>query len=86
MAHVRRELGPRTEVTLRRVGARGQRTVIVVPIAFTSDHIETLSELDIEYAHVAKIAGVTNFIRAGALNDEPVRTASRNSLPVASMV
>ena len=67
-----RWLGPSTEVTLRQLGARGQRTVIVVPIAFTSDHIETLSELDIEYAHVAKSAGVTNFIRAGALNDEPV--------------
>ena len=67
-----RWLGPSTEVTLRQLGARGQRTVIVVPIAFTSDHIETLSELDIEYAHVAKTAGVTDFVRAAALNDAPV--------------
>ena len=66
-----RWLGPATEVVLRQLGARQQRAVVVVPIAFTSDHIETLSELDIEYAHVAKSAGVTHFIRAAALNAEP---------------
>ena len=67
-----RWLGPSTEIVLRQLGARQQRAVIVVPIAFTSDHIETLSELDIEYAHVAKVAGVTHYIRAGALNAEPL--------------
>jgi protoporphyrin/coproporphyrin ferrochelatase len=66
-----RWLGPSTEVVLRQLGARRLRTVIVVPIAFTSDHIETLSELDIEYAHVARSSGVQNFIRADALNDAP---------------
>ncbi len=66
-----RWLGPSTEVVLRQLGARRQRAVIVVPIAFTSDHIETLSELDIEYAHVARSAGVTHFIRADALNAAP---------------
>ena len=66
-----RWLGPSTEVVLRQLGARRQRAVIVVPIAFTSDHIETLSELDIEYAHVARSAGVTHFIRADALNVAP---------------
>lgn len=66
-----RWLGPSTEVVLRQLGARRQRAVIVVPIAFTSDHIETLYELDIEYAHVARSAGVTHFIRADALNAAP---------------
>lgn len=32
--------------------------MLAVPIAFTSDHIETLYEIDIEYAHVAKEAGI----------------------------
>ncbi len=66
-----RWLGPSTEVVLRQLGARRKQSVIVVPIAFTSDHIETLSELDIEYAHVARTAGVARYIRADALNAAP---------------
>ena len=32
--------------------------MLLVPVAFTSDHIETLFELDIEYGHKAKEVGV----------------------------
>jgi protoporphyrin/coproporphyrin ferrochelatase len=67
-----RWLGPSTEQVLRRLGARGQRHVLVVPIAFTSDHIETLSELDREYGEVAHKAGITHYKRAPALNDRPL--------------
>ena len=63
--------GPSTESVIRLLGARGEKNVVVVPIAFTSDHIETLSELDIEYAHVARTAGITRFLRAPAPNDHP---------------
>jgi ferrochelatase len=66
-----RWLGPSTEQVIRRLGARGQRHVLVVPIAFTSDHIETLSELDIEYGHLARQSGIDQFIRTPALNDRP---------------
>ena len=67
-----RWLGPSTEQVLRRLGARGHQHVLVVPIAFTSDHIETLSELDREYGEVAHQAGITNYKRAPALNDRPL--------------
>ncbi len=67
-----RWLGPSTESVIRQLGARGQRHVLVVPIAFTSDHIETLSELDREYGHVAREAGITHYRRAAALNDRPL--------------
>jgi ferrochelatase len=67
-----RWLGPSTEQVLRRLGARGHRHVLVVPIAFTSDHIETLSELDREYGEVAHRAGITHYKRAPALNDRPL--------------
>ena len=67
-----RWLGPSTEQVLRRIGARGQTHVLVVPIAFTSDHIETLSELDREYGEVAHQAGITHYKRAPALNDRPL--------------
>ena len=66
-----RWLGPATETALKQLGARRQRAIVVVPIAFTSDHIETLSELDIEYSHVAKEAGVAHYVRADALNAAP---------------
>jgi len=67
-----RWLGPSTEQVLRRLGARGHQHVLVVPIAFTSDHIETLSELDREYGEVAHQAGITHYRRAPALNDRPL--------------
>jgi ferrochelatase len=66
-----RWLGPSTEQVIRRVGARGQKRLLVVPIAFTSDHIETLSELDREYGEVAHQVGISHFERAPALNDRP---------------
>ena len=66
-----RWLGPSTEQVLKELGAKGHRHVLVVPIAFTSDHIETLSELDIEYGHVAAAAGITHYVRAPALNARP---------------
>ncbi len=67
-----RWLGPSTEQVLRRLGGRGHKHVVVVPIAFTSDHIETLSELDREYGEVAHHAGITHYKRAPALNDRPL--------------
>ncbi len=66
-----RWLGPSTERVLRRLGARGEKRVLVIPIAFTSDHIETLSELDREYGEVAHQAGITEYRRAPALNERP---------------
>jgi ferrochelatase len=66
-----RWLGPSTEQVIRRLGAQGHKHLLVVPIAFTSDHIETLSELDREYGEVAHRAGITQFVRAPALNDRP---------------
>jgi ferrochelatase len=66
-----RWLGPSTEQVIRRFGARGQKHLLVVPIAFTSDHIETLSELDREYGEVAHQVGITHYRRAPALNERP---------------
>ena len=66
-----RWLGPSTERVIKRLGARGQKHLLVVPIAFTSDHIETLSELDREYGEVAHRAGITHYKRTPALNERP---------------
>jgi ferrochelatase len=66
-----RWLGPSTERVIERLGARGQKDLLVVPIAFTSDHIETLSELDREYGEVAHRVGITRYRRTPALNERP---------------
>ncbi len=67
-----RWLGPSTETVIRNLGAKGIRNVLVVGIAFTSDHIETLSEIDREYGHLAKEVGIERFHRAPAFNDDPL--------------
>ena len=65
-------LGPSTETVLEELGKKKRRNVLVVGIAFTSDHIETLHELDIEYGELARHAGIANFRRAPALNGSPL--------------
>jgi ferrochelatase len=67
-----RWLGPSTEQVIKDLGAKHRKKVLVVGIAFTSDHIETLSEIDIEYGHLARSVGITEFKRAPAFNDEPL--------------
>ncbi|KAJ2599649.1 hypothetical protein GGF39_002135 [Coemansia sp. RSA 1721] len=66
-----RWLGPQTEDAIKSYGSAGYASLVMVPIAFTSDHIETLFELDIEYGEVAEESGITQFLRAEALNDHP---------------
>lgn len=63
--------GPSTLATVEKLGARGVRDLLVVPVTFTCDHFETLFELDLDLARVARRAGVTGFRRAPALNARP---------------
>ena len=55
-------LGPATDAEIRRAGTEG-RGVIIAPIAFVSEHSETLVELDIEYGKLAQDAGVPDYRR-----------------------
>ena len=63
--------GPKTDDVIKGLAAQGHKSVLAVPIAFTSDHVETLFEIDIEYAEDAEKAGLESFIRAPSLNDSP---------------
>ena len=60
-------IGPATDTEIRRAGKEG-KGVVVAPIAFVSEHSETLVELDIEYKKLAKETGVADYIRAPALS------------------
>jgi protoporphyrin/coproporphyrin ferrochelatase len=55
-------IGPATDAEIRRAGADG-KGVIIAPIAFVSEHSETLVELDIEYAKLARESGVPDYLR-----------------------
>lgn len=63
-------LGPSTPEAIRAAATDGVG-VVVAPIAFVSEHIETLVELDIEYAHLAAEIGCTPYLRAPAVGIEP---------------
>ncbi|MBC6440659.1 MAG: ferrochelatase [Rhodospirillales bacterium] len=62
-------IGPSTEDEIKRAGADGKGAVIV-PIAFVSEHSETLVELDIEYAELAAEVGCKPYRRVPALGTE----------------
>jgi protoporphyrin/coproporphyrin ferrochelatase len=56
-------LEPATDAAIRRAGAEA-KGVVVMPVAFVSEHSETLVELDIEYARLAREVGVPDYRRA----------------------
>ncbi|MEM8986708.1 MAG: ferrochelatase [Pseudomonadota bacterium] len=59
-------IGPSTDDEIRRAANDGMG-IVLTPIAFVSEHIETLVELDIEYKELADEAGVGRYVRAPAL-------------------
>lgn len=65
-------LRPYTEDTIRDKARAGTRQMLVYPIAFVSDHIETLYELGQTYAQLARAEGVTHYRVAPALNEHPL--------------
>lgn len=64
-------LGPSTPDAIRAAGAEGIG-LVVTPIAFVSEHIETLVELDIEYGELAHEAGVHPYLRVPAVGVSPL--------------
>ena len=65
-------LEPSTEATIRRLAGEGRGNLLMVPLSFVSDHIETLYEIDIEYGEKAKELGIKRFARSESLNSSPL--------------
>jgi ferrochelatase len=63
-------IGPSTDDEIRRAGTEGL-AVVIAPIAFVSEHSETLVELDIEFAKLAAESGVNNFARVPTVGTHP---------------
>ena len=65
-------LEPGTENTIKAMVKKGQKNLMLIPIAFVNDHIETLHELDIEYAQdIGKEVGAERIARCAAPNCDP---------------
>ena len=67
-----RWIGPGTEETIRELAAGGVRHLLVVPLSFVSDHIETLYEIDRLFGEEARRAGIVEYCRPEALNTHPL--------------
>tara|TARA_Y100001968_G_scaffold107986_1_gene97615 strand:- start:3128 stop:4303 length:1176 start_codon:yes stop_codon:yes gene_type:complete len=65
-------LQPYTEDVLEKLGKEGTSEIVVVPISFVSEHIETLQEIDMEYRELSEKYGIKNFLRVPALNTYPI--------------
>lgn len=63
-------LGPQTATTVEEYVAKGQKDLVLIPIAFTSDHIETLYELDLEV--IGESGHADTVKRVESLNGSPI--------------
>lgn len=62
-------LEPATPDKIKELAGINKKHLLIIPISFVSDHIETLYELGIEYRHVADEAGIKNYVVMTGLND-----------------
>ena len=78
-------LKPSTDEMIRDLAEKRKKQLLVIPISFVSDHIETLFELDIEYRMVADEAGIENYIVMKGLNDSKTFVGALKELSVKAL-
>lgn len=66
-----RWIGPSVARTLDKLANEGCKNILIVPISFVSDHVETLHEIDQGYRNYALDRGVERFERVAAFNADP---------------
>lgn len=79
-------LRPYTNDVIREKAAAGAKQMLVYPIAFVSDHVETLFELGITYAELARAQGIAHYRVVPALDSHPRFIAALKSLVLNSAV
>jgi ferrochelatase len=73
-------LQPPLTGTIERLGHEGVKEMLVVPISFVTEHIETLHEINIEAREEAEKLGVTTFRMMPAVGDSPLFIAALKDL------
>jgi ferrochelatase len=78
-------LEPSLDNVIKDLAGQRKRQLLIVPVSFVSDHIETLFELDVEYRIVADKENIENFIVMQGLNDSKVFVAALKELAVQAL-
>ncbi len=73
-------LEPSTVTMIQKLGSEGVQQVVAAPIAFVSDHVETLYEIRMLFKEEAEKAGITHWVAAEGLNDHPLFIQSLASI------
>ena len=78
-------LQPYTDEAIQDLAHKGVNTLVVVPISFVSEHIETLEEIDMEYREIAEEAGIETFVRVPALDTAPMFIKALSDLVIQAL-
>ncbi|MGA8859773.1 MAG: ferrochelatase [Candidatus Sulfotelmatobacter sp.] len=78
-------LQPSLHRTLHDLAGEKVREVCIVPVAFVSDHVETLGEIDHEAREEARRLGITQFEMSAGLNDSPQFISALTRLVTAAL-
>jgi len=78
-------LKPSTDEMIRGLAEKRKKQLLVIPISFVSDHIETLFELDIEYRMIADEVDIENYIVMKGLNDSKTFIGALKELTVQAL-
>jgi len=78
-------LKPSTDEMIRALAEKRKKQLLVIPISFVSDHIETLFELDIEYRMIADEENIENYIVMKGLNDSKTFVGALKELSVRAL-
>lgn len=78
-------LQPSLTATIKELATQGVKRMLVIPVSFLTEHIETLHEINIEAREEAEALGVTDFYMMPALNDSPLLIRSLADLVLRSV-
>jgi len=73
-------LRPSTDEMIFKLAEKKKRHILVIPISFVSDQLETLYELDIEYRALAEKSGIENYMVMQGLNDSGIFISALNDI------
>ena len=80
-----RWLEPSLTNVIHSLGGAGRKNLLVIPVAFVTEHIETLHEINIEAREEAEQCGVSRFEMMPALNDHPEYIACLTDLVIGTL-
>lgn len=78
-------LSPSTPDTIRTLAGQGQQSVLIIPISFVTDHVNTRYDLDVEVRAQAEAQGIDHFEVTAALNTHPLHVEALGEATIAQL-